>query len=165
MSDEPLPPSNEPSPLPPGDGHALCEARKKNALLMLPVIALLLGAIDVMLFGAPTTTGTMGATPGGPRLLVAIAGNIALLVTGFRWLYWDSLQLDIRRPAWLNVGIILVAIVFVPYYLYKTRPEGRRLLPIAAFFALIVVVSMANVVGAGLAEALPGPNAVSTPTI
>lgn len=83
----------------------------------------------------------------GMPLGIQVTANIVLLVLGFRWLYADSAQLDIRRPAWLNVGIVLLAAVFVPYYFYKTRPEGRRLSPILGFFGLVFGCAIASTIG------------------
>lgn len=83
----------------------------------------------------------------GMPLGIQVTANIVLLVLGFRWLHADSSQLDIRRPAWLNVGIVLLAAVFVPYYFYKTRPEGRRLSPILGFFGLVFGCAIASTIG------------------
>jgi hypothetical protein len=71
-----------------------------------------------------------------------------MLLIGFRWLHLDAAELDIRRPMWLNVGIVMAAAIFVPYYLYKTRPAGRRLPAIAGFFALVMACAMASALGA-----------------
>jgi hypothetical protein len=89
--------------------------------------------------------------------------NLALLLLGFRWLHIDSRQLDIRRPLWLNIGIVLLAAVFVPYYLYKTRPEGARLSAILMFFGLVMAIAFASGIGAALAAMLqPGGTPAAT---
>ena len=76
-----------------------------------------------------------------------VLGSLAMLLIGFRWLRLDSLELDIRRPMWLNIGIVMAAIVFVPYYLYKTRPTGRRGPAIAGFFVVILATMFASAIG------------------
>ncbi|HVV95885.1 MAG TPA: hypothetical protein VHC92_01960 [Rhodanobacteraceae bacterium] len=101
------------------------------------------------LIGASLALGVVDAamqlqTSSGLTLL----GSLAMLVIGFRWLTLDSAELDIRRPMWLNVGIVMAAAIFVPYYLYKTRPAGRRLPAIAGFFALILACAFASAIGA-----------------
>ncbi len=83
----------------------------------------------------------------GMPLGIQLGANVMLFVLGFRWLQADSAQLDIRRPVWLNVGIILLAAVFVPYYFYKTRPEGKRLAPMLRFFSLIFACAFASIIG------------------
>jgi hypothetical protein len=79
---------------------------------------------------------------------LTLIGSIAMLVIGFRWLSLDSAELDIRRPMWLNVGIVMAAAIFVPYYLYKTRPAGKRLPAIAGFFALVLACAFVSAIGA-----------------
>ena len=95
------------------------------------------------------------------RLLFTFVGNLALLVLGFRWLQLDARELDIRRPMWLNVGIVLLAAVFVPYYLFKTRPPERRLVAIASFFGLVIACMLASAFGAVLMATLSGPPAAT----
>lgn len=87
------------------------------------------------------------AAESGMPLGIQIGANVMLLVLGFRWLQADSAQLDIRRPTWLNVGIILFAAVFVPYYFYKTRPEGQRFSPIMRFFGLVFACAFLSILG------------------
>ena len=79
---------------------------------------------------------------------LSLLAFIVLFAIGFRWLTLDSAELDIRRPMWLNIGIVMAAIVFVPYYLYKTRPAGHRLPAIASFFALVLACALTSAVGA-----------------
>ncbi|HJT97227.1 MAG TPA: hypothetical protein VJ696_02845, partial [Rhodanobacteraceae bacterium] len=81
---------------------------------------------------------------------LTLIGSLAMLVIGFRWLTLDSAELDIRRPMWLNVGIVMAAAIFVPYYLYKTRPAGRRLPAIASFFALVLGCAFVSAIGAAV---------------
>lgn len=78
------------------------------------------------------------------------------LAVCFTWLHFDSRQLDIRRPWWLNVGIVLLLVVFVPYYLYKTRPAGRRGAAIFGFFGLVFGCLVAMMIGMSLAMMIGG---------
>jgi hypothetical protein len=122
--------------------------RKQAALIALVGAAFVLGIVDAAL-GLPSTD-----SPG--RLAFTLVGNIALLLIGFRWLQIDAIELDIRRPGWLNAGIILLAAVFVPYYLYKTRPAGHRLPAIAGFFGLVFACMIGSAIGALLMQSMAG---------
>ena len=124
------------------------QRQKQAALMALLGASVVLGILEVAL-GLP-----MQNAP--ERLLFTFVGNVALLVLGFRWLQLDARELDIRRPVWLNVGIVLLAAIFVPYYLFKTRPPERRLVAIAAFFGLVFACMLASAVGAVLMSALSG---------
>jgi len=85
-----------------------------------------------------------------------LLGSLAILIIGFRWLQLDAAELDIRRPMWLNVGIVMAAAVFVPYYLYKTRPQGRRVPAIAFFFGLVLSCAFASAIGESLMSYFSG---------
>ena len=87
---------------------------------------------------------------------LTLIGSLAMLLIGFRWLQLDAAQLDIRRPMWLNVGIVMAAAIFVPYYLYKTRPAGHRLPAIAGFFAVVFGCAVVSALGAALMEYFSG---------
>lgn len=162
MSDDftPTPPSpfgGEPKG--PAGGNEAFRERKQAVLIALLGASFALGAVDAV-FGPP------GAGSDGNRLIVTVLGNLALLIIGFRWLNLDAQQLDIRRPSWLNVAIILVAIVFVPYYLYKTRPEGLRGKATLLFFGVVIACMVASGFGAMLSTVLFGTaDPSATPTI
>jgi hypothetical protein len=81
---------------------------------------------------------------------MTIVASLAMLVIGFRWLQLDSAEIGIRRPMWLNVGIVMAAAIFVPYYLYKTRAAGRRLPAILTFFGIVLGCAVASGLGAAL---------------
>jgi len=109
--------------------------QKQIALTTLIGASLVLGIVDAAL----QLQSSSGLT---------FVGSLAMLIIGFRWLTLDSAELDIRRPMWLNIGIVMAAIIFVPYYLYETRPAGRRLPAIASFFAIVLACALTSAIGA-----------------
>ena len=142
---DPVPQAGGPRPdVPPPDAAR----QKRAALIALVGASVVLGIADAAFSLSPDQTGA--------RFAFTLVGNIVLLILGFRWLQIDSAELDIRRPTWLNVGIILLAAGFVPYYLYKTRPEGRRLPAIAAFFGLVFACMLGSAFGAALMSVISG---------
>ena len=122
--------------------------QKQIALTTLIGASLVLGIVDAAL----QLQSSSGLT---------FVGSLAMLIIGFRWLTLDSAELDIRRPMWLNIAIVMAAIIFVPYYLYKTRPAGRRLPAIASFFAIVLACAMTSAIGAAammyFSGAMPPP--------
>ncbi len=112
--------------------------RKSQAIAAIFGINLVFGMLLVTLY--PDL-----ADPGGAqRALEALRGSwfnlcyeVAILVACFLWLGLDSRELGIRRPWWLNLGVVLLTSIFVAYYLYKTRRPGQRG---AALFALLGVL-------------------------
>lgn len=123
-------------------------ARKQATLIAMVGASVALGIADVAI-------GVQTADP-QIRLGFTLIGNVVLLLIGFHWLRLDAAELDIRRPTWLNIGIAALAAVFVPYYLYKTRPEGRRAQAIFGFIGLVVACMFASALGAMLMAGLSG---------
>ncbi len=59
-----------------------------------------------------------------PLTFLSIAIPVALT---YLWYYYDAIEYSYVRSRALNMGIILLAVAFVPYYLARSRPRGRRL--------------------------------------
>ncbi|HNR91282.1 MAG TPA: hypothetical protein PKO41_02545 [Dokdonella sp.] len=143
---------NAPTPAP-----NQAQQRKASTIAAMFGVALVLGVLNVALNPDVVQNARVTGTQ--------IAGNLVLLYLGFRWLAIDSAQLDIRRPLWLNVCIILLAIVFVPYYFYKTRRPGQRAQPILLFLALVVGIGIVSAIGSTLMLTLQSGAAPGTPGI
>ncbi|WP_440225611.1 hypothetical protein ACQQ2N_10215 [Dokdonella sp. MW10] len=150
----PAPPPPPPSPRPAVEAIERQKASTIAAMLGASLVFSILNvALNPDLAQQPSITVTQ------------LIANVTLMLLGFRWLHLDSAQLEIRRPIWLNVGIILLAIVFVPYYLYKTRQPGARQAPILGFLGLVVAIGVASAVGGGLMMAFSGTPAPTGPGI
>jgi amino acid transporter len=144
------------------DFHDLIQRRKNQVISAVFGINLVFGVLIVMMFpGLIEPTTSQAAISELRNSSLNLGYQFAALVVCFLWLGLDSRQLDIRRPWWLNVGIVLFTSVFVPYYLYKTRPAGNRLRAILTFFAIVIGGAFAMTIGAFLALAVT-PGAVPT---
>ena len=132
--------------------------RKRAALIALIASGLVFGALDVWLFGDVVP----GGMPAGNRLAFTVIGTVVQLFIGFAWLRLDAIQLDIRRPGWLNVGIIMAAVFFVPYYLFKTRPAGRRSIAMIGFLGVVIALMAATSIGASVVSWMPRDAATAT---
>ena len=74
----------------------------------------------------------------GTKLLVAeFVPVLAALAFIFMWLHHDALEYGYRRSALLNIGIVAIALIFVPVYFIRARPRGKRLKPVLTFFLLV----------------------------
>jgi peptidoglycan/LPS O-acetylase OafA/YrhL len=90
---------------------------------------------------AAAAGGALGAIFDESKSAAHAASDLAtsILAIGFMfmWVHYDSLERRYRRSALLNIGIVALALVFLPAYLVKSRPPGER--P-RAFFGLAVIV-------------------------
>jgi hypothetical protein len=111
---------------------------KRTALLLLGLLGLL---------GCFLAMHSYFGTARGVVLLNAISMVLNLLLLFF-WLHADEKETGYRRSRWLNVGIVLLAPVFFPYYLYRARPAGRRLRAFGFLVLALLAWLLLNVLGA-----------------
>jgi hypothetical protein len=78
------------------------------------------------------------ANPG----LAALVGRALLILSSYASFVWYCRDSDLhrfRRSLWRNTGFIFFGLLFLPCYLVRTRPNGKRLLALlklAGFAAL-----------------------------
>jgi hypothetical protein len=138
------------------------QRRKQRAIISAYGVSLVCGAWIAMKFPGLTDPDTLAATMDALRAhWINWVYQLAILFACFMWLQADSQQLDIRRPWWLNIGIVLVTSVFVPYYLFKTRPAGKRLQPILMYFAILFSSAFVMVLGLVIGMSVSAPAASS----
>jgi hypothetical protein len=65
----------------------------------------------------------------------------------FLWYRRDSDQCNYRRSRWLNVGIIALSPVVLPYYLLRSRPHGQKLRALLRCVGFVVLMVLASAVG------------------
>ncbi|MCB1561860.1 MAG: hypothetical protein KDI75_12340 [Xanthomonadales bacterium] len=82
---------------------------------------------------------------------------LALFAVGFWWLHLDGRESGYRRSPLFNIGIVLLALIFVPLYFVQARPAGKRWQPVLGFFGLILASSIAAAIGAMMAGGGAGP--------
>jgi hypothetical protein len=89
----------------------------------------------------------------------AVLSTLMFSYLSFYWYRLDREAYLYRGSRWLSIGIVMLAIVAVPYYLVRSRPagqKGRALLRLAGF---CVVLGAAGALG-GLAYEWLAPAAI-----
>jgi amino acid transporter len=77
----------------------------------------------------------------------AVLSTLMFSFLSFCWYRLDSEARQYRRTRWLSIGVVMLAIVAVPYYLVRSRPagqKGRALLRLAGFCVLLAVAGTAG---------------------
>lgn len=82
-----------------------------------------------------------------PQWSVVVTSIMASLLV-FWWYWADSTSKSYRRSPLLNVAIVAVGFLAVPYYLLRSREEGRRLRAFARMLGFVLLMVVAMVVGA-----------------
>ncbi len=65
----------------------------------------------------------------------------------FLWYRRDSDDVGYARSRWLNIAVIAASPVSVPYYLLRSRPEGRRLRAVLKCLGFAVLVVLCAALG------------------
>jgi hypothetical protein len=79
----------------------------------------------------------------GADVAYAVFGTFLI----FAWYHIDARQRGYRRPAWLNIGVILLAIVAMPYYFFRTRGLKGGLISTGLALLLMVGTSVLTSLG------------------
>lgn len=103
------------------------EKNHKITLMGFAVIAIGMGVTDYLSYYFPL--------PGG---LVAALLQVLAVALAFYWYWLDSCYRKYNRTMLLNIAVILIAFLAIPYYLYRSRIDKGRLTSLAVFASVIV---------------------------
>jgi len=102
---------------------------KTLVLVALAIVSFMSGAVDQYFYPGVTFP---------PTAMVYMVLGLLLL---FAWYRLDADQRGYRRSPFLNVGVILFAIVALPYYFFRSRGAKGGFLATGAFLGAYVVCS------------------------
>jgi len=66
------------------------------------------------------------------------------------WVIIDAREHNFKRSALFNILIVVVTVISVPFYLFKSRGLAKGLVAVTGFFFLMVLWSVVQVVGTAL---------------
>ena len=83
-----------------------------------------------------------------------VSSTVALNILIFVWYYLDSNIRSFSRSKWLNIAVVGLAVVAIPYYIVRSREKSQRalaLIKLVGFFALgIAFASLGQLAGAAV---------------
>ena len=85
-----------------------------------------------------------------PLLWTFVSG----LLSSFLSFYWFRLDRELRgwpRSRWLSTAIVFVTPLAIPWYIARSRPQGRKLRGVLAFVGYVLLMLVASVAGGMLA--------------
>jgi amino acid transporter len=77
----------------------------------------------------------------------AVLSSLMFSYLCFYWYRLDSEARLYRRSRWLSVGVVMLAIVAVPYYLVRSRPAGQKRRALLRLAGFCVLLGAAGVLG------------------
>ena len=96
---------------------------KKILISAVFVLTFIFGATDVWLENAPRQL----------NQIVLWVSIISVSVLIFGWVHVDARERQYPKSKWLNVGVLAFSIIFVPIYLFRSRPKGDKLRALAGY--------------------------------
>jgi hypothetical protein len=80
--------------------------------------------------------------------------NLGFGALTFAWVHFDSLQRGFRASLLLRLGVVLLAVLALPWYLIRSRSGSARWIALARLAAFFLVLVLAATVGYTLGYAL-----------
>lgn len=117
---------------------------ERQSLLSLLLLSALLGAIS----------GRYVTLNRSEPALLAAAFELASSFILFNWYYSDSNARDYLRSRWLNVAVILLGWLAIPYYLVRSRPRGKKVRALVKCLGFAVLSGVVAMLGIGVGAAL-----------
>lgn len=110
---------------------------QQRILIAILLVMLLAGGVDA----------TYGARDDSTPLALTAPLTLCINFLCFLWYRRDSDVTGYRRSPWLNVCVILLVFIGIPYYLLRSRPHGRKLIALAKCVGFGVLMVLADAVG------------------
>lgn len=80
-----------------------------------------------------------------PTAIVFTVVGVSLI---FLWYRLDAMRIGYRRRPWLDLGVIALAIVALPYYFFRSRGARRGLIATGLMLLALVGVNLLAMAGA-----------------
>lgn len=77
-----------------------------------------------------------------------LSSSMLVSITGFYWYHLDSTRQAYPRSVWLNIGVVAVAPLAVPLYVYSVTPHGQRLRAMGRLLGYFLALMGACMAGA-----------------
>jgi peptidoglycan/LPS O-acetylase OafA/YrhL len=108
---------------------------KRIPLALILLLMVLEGALDA----------TYDADDMEPPIGWSLALALSFSFLCFAWYRRDSDERRYLRSRWLNTGMVVLSVFAMPYYLWRSRPDGEKLRALlrCAGFALLMVLATA----------------------
>lgn len=110
--------------------------RKTNLVLLALIISAFLDGIITQYFKSSTLD----------ILSIIISGVLV-----FTWYYFDSEEIQYKRSPFLNIGVVVIALIALPYYFFKSRGFKKGLIYTIFYILFIIAYAITQNFGSYIA--------------
>jgi hypothetical protein len=111
----------------------------KNPKVIVLLLLVLAGLVD----GATHQLIAPGEIVARSDILFTVLATFLIFV----WYRLDSDQLSYRRTPWLNIAVIAIAVIALPYYFFRSRGPARGSIAVGLFLLCCVGYVMLQTAG------------------
>ncbi|PRC91750.1 hypothetical protein [Solimicrobium silvestre] len=115
-----------------------------------PLVQWILIFILSLAFASGAITGYFEARHALEPLWSDYATNILLIILTLSWYHVDSNDRRYDRNIWLNMLILGLAIIGIPFYLIRSRVQGKKLAAIGWLIVFTCLFTSLNLLGTAL---------------
>jgi len=113
------------------------QSKQNKILLFLLVLFLLIGAVS----------GVQVVREANEPPWWTLVSNVLVSLAGFYWYHLDSTRHNYARSIWLNAGVVAMAPLVIPYYVYAVTPAGARKRALGRLLGFFLILMLASVLG------------------
>lgn len=96
-------------------------------------------AILGVMFAQGILAGFFAGRGASPPPLPTFLFMMALTPMAYVWYYLDAQEHHFKRSVHMGVGVILLTLFAIPYYLFRSREAGARMRAIARYVGFVVL--------------------------
>jgi len=112
-------------------------SKQNKILLFLLILFLLIGAVS----------GVQAVRDASEPPWWTLSSTVLVSFAGFYWYHLDSSRRNYQRSIWLNAGVVALAPLAIPYYVYAVTPAGTRLRALGRLFGFFLLLMAASMLG------------------
>ena len=83
-----------------------------------------------------------------------ISSSLLAMGIVFAWYHSDSNARGYPRSRWLNISMVMVSLLALPYYLIRSRPEGQKLKVLMKYFGFCLLSILCQVIGGAVGASI-----------
>lgn len=106
----------------------------------------------MMLLALPGGIAAEYLEPGQEFGKVELINSLISLTLLFFWYYLDTERLRFKRTPLLNIGVVAIALIALPYYFFRSRGLKQGTLFTAGFLLLMYALNWIDWVGASITQ-------------
>ncbi|MBP8267135.1 MAG: hypothetical protein KAX47_11330 [Zoogloea sp.] len=83
-----------------------------------------------------------------------ISSSLLAMGIVFAWYHFDSNARGYPRSRWLNISMVMVSLLALPYYLIRSRPNGEKFRVLLKYVGFCLLSILCQVIGGAVGASI-----------